>query len=500
MALLFSARELRNILRVGLPIFVAQLSQIGMNFVDTVMAGRYSATDLAGVAVAGSIWAPSTLFAVGCLLALPGMSAQLVGAKKPERSGHLLRQGMALSLALCLVVGTFLYLVSRNLHLLDIDPEIVPVTAGYLRAMLPGLPGFLLFINVRSFLEGFGRTRPAMIIGLVCLLVNIPCNYVFIYGHLGMPSLGGVGCGVATSICYWVMFLSILFFLSRDATLRRYALSRVSQRGDSRAQDTQPRESQPCGNRSDASSSSELSTPDGGKQNPSSPVIDLPLILHVLRVGFPNAVALCVEVSLFALTALLLAPLGTTVVAGHQITINYSSIVFSVPLSIGMTATILVGQRLGAGKQMHARAAAQTALLVGVCMSLVSMTATIVFRERIAALYNNDPQVLALAASLMLLCGAYQVVDTLQNIACGVLRGYNDTRIISYVCLCSYGGVGLCGGYVLGRTDLIVPAMGAAGFWIGYIAALSVCAVCYLTRLHMLHHMDMETIRRKLAR
>ena len=93
-----------------------------------------------------------------------------------------------------------------------------------------------------------------------------------------------------------------------------------------------------------------------------------------------------------------------------------------------------------------------------------------------------------------------QVVDTLQNISCGVLRGYNDTRIIFIVCLVAYGLLALCGGYVLGRTDLIVPAMGAAGFWVGYIVALAFCAICYTARLHVLHRLDPEKIRRKLAR
>lgn len=464
MAYLVSIRELGNIVRLGLPILIAQLSQIGMNFVDTIMAGRYSARDLAGVAIAGSLWAPITLFAVGCLLALPGMSAQLVGARKPERAAHLLRQGILLSIFMSTVLIGILYLISENLHLLGIDAELAPITSGYLKAMLFGLPGFLLFINVRSFFEGFGRTRPAMVIGIVCLFINIPCNYVFIYGHLGMPEMGGVGCGVATAICYWCMFLSIFFFLHRDKSLRKYSFW-----GRGRV-------------------------PIEGRK------VDLPLIASIVRIGFPSAVALCIEVSSFALTALLLAPLGTVVVAGHQITINYSGIVFAVPLSIGMTATIRTGQLLGAAKYVHARSAAHTALLLGFAIALVSMTVTMCFRNEIVSLYNNDPQVLGLASSLMLLCGAYQIVDTLQNISCGVLRGYNDTRIIFVVCLVAYGLIALCGGYVLGRTDLVVPAMGAAGFWVGYIVALSFCAICYMARLHYLHRLAPEDIRRKLAR
>ena len=464
MTLLLSRSEFRQICRTGLPIFIAQLSQIGMNFVDTVMAGRYGARDLAGVAVAGSIWAPVTLFGLGCLLALPGMTAQLVGARRPERAAHLLRQGLLLSAGLCVLISAALWGISHHLDALGLDGEIVPVAGGYLRAMIWGLPAFMFFVNVRSFFEGFGRTRPAMVIGLLCLLVNIPCNYVFIYGHFGMPELGGVGCGVATAICYWCMAISIFVFLHRDRFLRRFAFF-----GKERV-------------------------PLGGKR------FDRPLIVSVLKIGFPNAVALCIEVSLFALTALLLAPLGTTVVAGHQITINYSSIVFAIPLSIGMTATIMTGQNLGAGRRLHARASAHTALVLGIVVAVITMVFTVLFRHEIAGIYNDDPGVLTLAATLMLLCGAYQIVDTLQIISCGILRGYNDTRIIFRVCLVGYGLVGLCGGYVLARTHLLVPAMGAAGFWVGYICAIAFCALCYMTRLRYLHGLDMGTIREKLAR
>ncbi len=466
MPLVLSLAEGRELARLGLPILVAQLSQIGMTFVDTVMTGRYSAGALAGVAVAGSVWVPAVLFAVGCLHALPAMSAQLAGAKKPERSAHLLRQGMALSVLLSLLLTVLLFFISARLDLFGLEEEVAEVARGYMLALLPGLPGFFFFISLRSFLEGFGRTRPAMIIGLFCLLLNIPCNWIFIYGRLGMPEMGGAGCGVATSICYWAMCLSMLFFLHRDRKLGRFSVLRPRQ-------------------------------PVPGQGLP--PLLDLPLLTRIVRVGLPNAVALCVECSLFALTALLLAPLGTDTVAAHQITINYGGIIFAIPLSIGMTVTIRVGQHLGAGRRLRARSAAHTALVLGCLTGLASLACTVLFRESIVALYSSDPGVIGPALGLMFYCGLYQIADALQAISCGALRGYNDTRIISAVCLVSYGFLGLGGGWILGRTDLVVPAMGAAGFWIGYIMALASCALCYLWRLTRLHALPMETIRGRLA-
>ncbi len=475
MKLFFSRLEARTLWHMGLPILLAQISQVAMNFVDTVMAGRYSAVDLAGVAVGGSVWGPCSMFAIGCLHVLSGMSSQLVGAKRPERSAWLLRQGMLLSCGISAVLILLLWYLSCHLSMFGLEGDMERVSKGYLQALLPGLPGFLFFINIRSFFEGFGLTRPAMVIGLFCLLLNIPCNYVFIYGCFGLPEMGGIGCGIATSICFWFMTVFIVLLLHFHKDLKRYSLFR--------------RQPDPEG-------------PEGadGTEGKDRPLIDVRLIGNILRIGLPNAVAICIEVSAFAMTAILLSPLGSDVVAGHQIALNFSSLIFAIPLSISMAATIRVGYNLGAGKRTQAVVSAHTAICSAVCIALCTMTLTILFREKIVLLYTDAAEVVPLACQLMLFCAAYQVIDTLQSVTVGALRGYNDTRIISLVCLFSYGVLGLGGGIVLGRTDWIVPRMGASGFWTGYILCLSFCAVVYLSRLHWLHGLDMENISKRLAK
>ncbi len=472
MKLFFSKLEAKTLWRMGLPILLAQISQVAMNFVDTVMAGRYSAVDLAGVAVAGSVWGPCSMFAIGCLHVLSGMSSQLVGAKRPDRSAWLLRQGILLSCAISSVLILLLWYLSCHLSMFGLEGDMARVSKGYLQALLPGLPAFLFFINVRSFFEGFGLTRPAMVIGLFCLLLNIPCNYIFIYGCFGLPEMGGIGCGIATSICFWFMTVFIVVLLHFHKDLKRYSLFR-----------RQP-------------------VPEGpeGSDGEARPLIDFRLIGNILRIGLPNAVAICIEVSAFALTAILLAPLGSDVVAGHQIALNFSALLFAVPLSISMAATIRVGYNLGAGKRNQAVVSAHTAICSAVCIALCSMTLTILFREQIVRLYTDAGQVIPLACELMLFCAAYQVIDSLQSVTVGALRGYNDTRVISLVCLFSYGVLGLGCGIVLGRTDFIVPHMGASGFWTGYILCLSFCAVVYISRLHWLHGLDTENIRKRLAK
>lgn len=429
----FSLNEARRFLALGLPVLVTQIAQMGMNFVDTAMTGQASTADMAAVAVSGSIWVPVSLLGMGCLLSLPAMMAHLVGGGEQQRTPHLLRQGLWLSSLLSLVLmGVFAFL-SLHLELFGLDAELAPLAAGYLRAMLFGLPGMMLFVNVRGFLEGYARTRPAMLVGLLGLALNVPCNYVLIYGKLGP------------------LFLPLL--------LPRTAGEGVEARR-----------------------------------------VDWPLVWRIFRIGLPGALAACFEASLFAVTALLLAPLGKVVVAGHQIAMNFSSIVYMLPLSLNITVAIRVGQNLGAGRLERARLSARTALCLGLGLALLTMTTTLCLRPQIAQIYNSDPAVLGLAVGLLVFAAVNQIPESLQTVSIGVLRAYNDTRYILGVCLFSYWIVGLGTGWTLARTDWLVPAMGATGFWIGYGLALWVSFSLYRLRMGRLHRLDAEAVRQRIRR
>lgn len=457
----FSFAEARRFLTIGMPIFIAQLSQTGMTFADTAMTGQYDALDMAAVAVAGSIWAPIALLGIGCLMALPPLSAQFVGAANREGAAHLLRQGIWISVIISIALMIFFYIISWHIEAFGLTRDMAGLSGSYLRALLWGLPGFMFFVNQRSFYEGFSRTRPAMIVGILGLALNVPCNYILIYGKLGFPALGATGCGIASAICYWFMGCCMMVLLLRD---NHYADLR------------------PLFN--------PFATRDGRPQK----IFDTKLIIRALRIGFPGALALFFEVSLFAATALLLAPLGTIVVAGNQITMNFGAILFMVPLAIGMTVTIRVGYCVGARKLAQARLSALTGMTLSLFFAVVISVLTILFRVPIAHIYNNDPQVVDLAAHLMWFLAAYQIVDALQMVGIGALRGYNDTRIISLICFAAYWIIGLPLGYILGRTDLVMPALGAKGFWIAYLFALGFGAICYWLRVRFLHTLSPEEI------
>ncbi len=450
--------EARQLLALAVPVIFAQVAQTSMGFVDTVMAGGYSATDMAAVAIGTSIWLPAILFGQGLLLALTPVIAQLNGSGRRDRIAHQIGQGFWLAGTVSILVMVVLWNaghIIRAMH--NIDPELANKAVGYLRALLWGVPGYLFFQVLRNQCEGLARTKPGMVMGFLGLLVNIPVNYIFIYGHFGMPELGGIGCGVATASVYWVMFICMRVWVKRTRVMRDI------------------------------------------QQNQRFAKPDMDVLKRLTQLGLPIALALFFEVTLFAVVALLVSPLGIVDVAGHQIALNFSSLMFVLPMSLGAAVTIRVGFRLGQGSTLDAQIAARTGLMVGVCMAVVTAIFTVLLREQIALLYNDNPQVVALASHLMLLAAIYQISDSIQVIGSGVLRGYKDTRSIFFITFTAYWVLGLPAGYILALTDLVVPRMGPAGFWMGFIIGLTSAAILMMLRMRFLQRQPSARILQRAA-
>jgi MATE family multidrug resistance protein len=434
--------EARQLILLAAPILVAQLAQQTLAFVDTVMAGRVSAIDLAGVAVGGSIWGPIFLFLYGVLLAITPIVAQLHGAGKTAETGPLARKGILVALPLVFIAILLLRNAGIIFLWMDVDPQVATISTAYLKAISWGIPALALFFLLRNLSEGMGLVRPSMLIGLASIPVNIAGNYVFIYGKLGFPAMGGIGCGWASALSLWFMCSCMLLTIWR---VRRYDKTHFFDLNKS------------CGT-------------EGAPQ--------------VLRLGLPIGLSLLVEASIFALIALFLSPLGALTVASHQITLNYSSMIFMIPLSLASAITIRVGHALGQQRLDRARLSSRTGLLLNSSIAIVTATLTLTFAEQIASIYTQNPQVIMIAVGLLHLNALYQVSDAFQIGASAALRGYKDSRVPLLMVIVSYWVIGLPLGYSLALTNFWGAPLGAKGFWISLIIGLSVAALLLGIRLY----------------
>ncbi|TYB16604.1 MATE family efflux transporter [Aggregatibacter actinomycetemcomitans] len=435
--------EAKKLIAIALPILLAQIAQNSMGLVDTIMAGRASAVDMAAISVGASIWLPLVLFGHGLLLALPPTISYLNGSGQRRRIAHQVRQGIWIVLFSCIPLVWLIYNSDFVLQKMDMEQRLADITFGYLHAMVWGLPCYLLMVNFRCLNDGIAKTKPAMVITSLGLLINIPLNYIFIYGKLGVPAFGAVGCGIATAIVNWVMCLLMLAYCMRAKNQRDLKVfANIIERPNRRT------------------------------------------LGKLLKLGFPIAMALCCEVALFALTSLFLSPLGADVVASHQIALNTGSFVFMLPMSLGMATTILVGQRLGEKSPEGAKQVTYSALVMGLFIAVITAFLIVILKEQIANIFVKDAEVIAMAGTLLLLAALYQFSDTIQVIIGSVLRGYKDTQAILYITLFCYWVVGMPLGYVLARTDLIVPGgIAAKGFWIAFVVSLTIAAVLLFFRL-----------------
>jgi MATE family multidrug resistance protein len=274
-------------------------------------------------------------------------------------------------------------------------------------------------------------TRPILYAGILAVGANVFGNWVFMYGNLGMPRLGAVGCGVASAIVMWIMFGFLAVYSLRHPAYRRYhAFSHFDW-------------------------------------------LRVAEIRALVRLGMPIGLSLFMEASLFGAVMLLMGSLGTTVVAGHQIALNVASITFMVPLGLGFAISVRVGQAVGRGDGPGARYAG----LVGISIAglFMACAAVVIFAvpDGIASIYTNDPAVLEMAVTLLLMAAVFQISDGLQAAGAGALRGLKDTRLPMIITFVAYWIIGLPLGYALG----IRLGYGGRGLWTGIILGLTVAAV-----------------------
>jgi MATE family multidrug resistance protein len=194
--------EAPAVLRLAGPLIINNLAIAGMQFADTVMAGRLGAESLAAVAVGGSIWFMGFVLALGTLMAISPIAARHYGAGNPELIGRYTRQGIYLG------IGIGSVLIFRGL------------TAGYVLAIVPGAPAIFTFLALRFTTEGIGATKPIMYASIFSLVCNVFLNYVFMFGHFGAPALGAVGCGVASAITMWLIMIGLAVYMGTGIRYR----------------------------------------------------------------------------------------------------------------------------------------------------------------------------------------------------------------------------------------------------------------------------------------
>jgi len=440
-------QESRALWRLAWPILIGQLATVGLSVVAVMMSGHASAQDLAGVSLGASIWHITTTTVLGVMMAINPIVAHMVGAGDHAEVPHAVRQALWKALAVGLVAAALMNGAALVFDHLALEPSVRALAQGFVRITSLGLPAYAGYRVLYGYSASLNQTKPMMVIAVTALLLNGLLSALLVYGLLGLPRLGGLGCAWATMAAMWFNLLAMVWWTKRSPAYRStWPLAHFE--------------------------------PPHWRT-----------LAAQLRLGLPIGVTYFAETSAFGLIALLVARFGTTEVAAHQIALNFASFSFMLPMSVGVAILTRVGQAMGAGDARAARFRAWVGIAVALGFAGASALLMALFNQQIAAAYTSDRTVVALAAQLLLLAALFQLTDASQVATSCAIRGYKVTRAPMVIHLVAFWGLSLPLGCVLGLSPAWLPVgpaqpMGAHGFWIALVVALTVAALGLTALLH----------------
>lgn len=434
-------REIKALLRLAGPLIVNNLSIAGMQFADAVMAGQLGAESLAAVAVGGSVWFLGFTMALGTLMAISPIAARHHGAGDEALIGRYTRQGLYLGMAFAIPIMLIAqYWVAPMLETIGIDTAFRDTTVGYVKMITLGAPGMFIFLALRFTTEGIGVTKPIMYTSIFALVCNVFLNWVFMFGKLGAPAMGAVGCGLASGITMWVIAIVLLLYMISSKV---YEPLRIF----SRLAPLRPE-----------------------------------ALKEIIWLGVPIAITITAEAGLFNAVSILMGTLGPEITAAHQIAINFAATMFMIPLGINSAITVRVGYALGRGDLHHARYAGTLGIVICAGFMMCSATFLLLFRDAVVGLYTSDAAVKGIAISLLLMAAIFQVADGIQIGAAGALRGYKDTRVPMAINIVAFWVFAFPMAYLAAVTYKLPPNY----IWGGFVIGLSAAAIMLTWRYAIL--------------
>lgn len=424
----------RAFVKLGWPLFIANLAVVGNGTIDTIMAGRLSATDLAAVAVGSSIYVSVYIGLMGVLQALSPIAGHHFGAWRWRAIGDDLQQALWLSLFLAIAGLPVVLATDLWLGFARVEADVASIATTYLHAIAFGLPAALASRTFVALNAAVSRPKITMMINLFALALKVPLNAMFMSGAGPIPPMGGAGAGVATAVLAWLTLALSVGVWQFDPYFRRFHSASIHLARWASQRD-------------------------------------------LLKLGVPIGLSVLFEVTSFTFMAVLIARLGTASVAGHQVVANVAAILFMVPLALGVATSVLVAQSLGAGVPRVARVAALRGFRLSIGIALVAALLVWLLSEPLVALYTIDAAVSAVALSLIGWAAVFHVFDAVQGVSGFALRGYKNTFWPMVIYGVSLWGVGLIGGYWIAFYDTPLGApRGALGFWEAATVALGIAA------------------------
>jgi MATE family multidrug resistance protein len=425
----------RNI-RLALPIVLSQVGQVTVHLVDNMMVGQYGTPELAAASFANNVFMIGMFFGMGITFGLTPLVGNAFSKGKFHEVAILLKNGIFTHLIAAIGLTFVMFGIYFLLPLLGQSPEVLILAKPYFLLLCISYMPFMLFLSMKQFFEGIGNTKLAMQITLTANAVNVIVNYVFIFGKFGFPELGLNGAGIGTLVSRIAMPLLFALYIILIPKVKIYFVEAYNQAFSSEK------------------------------------------ILSILRIGIPIGFQIIVEVIAFGIGAIMMGWIGETELAAHQVALGLASFTYMISLGVSQANTIRVSHQMGVknykGLKMAALASTHLVLVFMLIMGVVFILA----RNILPLLFTFDPEVVQIAAGLLIIAAFFQVFDGLQVIMLSTLRGMADVKLPMFFAFFAYLIVGIPTSYIL----TFKMNLGPQGIWFGYLAGLGLAGILFYFR------------------
>ena len=422
-------------LRLAVPVVMAELGWMAMGVVDTLMVGPLGPEAISAVGVGASMHIAFAIFGMGVLLGLDTLVSQAYGAGDVTDCHRWLIDGLTLAAIMAVPITGVCLLLAFAIPSLGFHEAVAPPLQSYFLIVVGSTPFLLGYAACRRYLQGMHLATPVMFALISANILNAVADWALIYGHLGLPAMGVAGAAWATLFSRIYMFAALLVAIWwTNRRVSHDSLWHV------------PR------------------------------MFDPARLRRLLALGLPAASQMLAEVGVFALATALAGTLDPISGASHQIALNLAGVAFMIPLGVGSAGAVRVGHAVGAGDALRASAAGWTAIMLGVIFMLSSGALFVALPRTLIGLFSTDPAVLAVGTSLLYLAAVFQLFDGIQGVITGTLRGLGDTRTPMLVNLAAHWLLGLPVSYTL----CFIVGWGVWGLWIGLSLGLIVTGIILL--------------------
>ncbi len=434
-----AVQQTRKTLKLAYPVIIGELAQMALGLIDVAMIGVVGYKELAAGALVNSVVNIPLVLGIGITISVSQLVSMANGQHDGAKVSHYLFNGLLISAVVALCIALGLEFGKNILFHLGQDPEVARLSVPYLQLIAWSIVPTLLFMALRQFTDGLEYTKTAMLISLSALPLNFFLNWLFIYGNWGFPELHLVGAGIGTLLTRIIVFIALAAVIFRHKLFRKYILI-------------------------------------GKKQW----YLSRQTMRELLHIGVPSSLQVGMESGAFAVSAILIGIIGAREQAANQIAMTIASMTFMVSMGLSQAGSIRVSNAFGRKDWLLLRLIGKTTFGSALVYGILCAVLLTVFRTYIPYMFNDDPAVVAMAATLLLYAAIFQISDSTQAISAGLLRGIKDVRVPTVFIAIAYWVVGL----PIGSLLCFYFDMGAVGIWIGFILGLTMASVLLTLRFN----------------